>query len=288
MIALDPSIDGSIDIACPSTSQCTSVGDGAEETFDPGSRRKKVAAISLADISGDVQHVACPSTSQCTEVNDQGEEDTFDPTSPGSASSVTIDAEINNELQGVSCPSTSMCLAGDLDGSVLQGDPTAAGAWTVDPIDSNSSIDSVFCNSVSECVAADQDGNAFVGADSPVTPSPPTTAQLNALLRPTLTTQGNAGKIPALLDHDGYSLSFTSQSGGQLVINWHQAPKGALVASATIAFYKPATTQFKIRLTAKGQRLLEDAHRLTLNGRSTFRIGSQTASSVTHTFTLTR
>ena len=100
------SIDGAgqrlYGVACPSTTQCTAVGDsGQEVTFNPNSPGSPSSATISPSASED-QPVACPSTTQCTVVSleplpgifagDLGvDEVTFNPTSPGSPTPTRID-----------------------------------------------------------------------------------------------------------------------------------------------------------------------------------------------------
>jgi hypothetical protein len=282
-------------VACPSTHECIIVGGGGyEATFNPRSPAESLGATSTIDPNGgDLGALACPTTTQCTAVDDQGAEITFDPSSPQSARLVTIDSDFNNELQGISCPSTSLCVAVDVGGNALSGDPDGSEAWAIAPIDlegenEGGQLDSVFCSSAAECTAADTKGNAVVGTEGPVSTKAPTRTQLKALLVPTLTPHGSAATIRARLTHGGYSVSFASPSGGQLVIDWRQAHEHALVARATTPFYKPATAHLKIRLTSAGRGLLEHAGRLELTAYGAFRLNAENTTSATATFTLKR
>ena len=282
-------------VACPSTHECIIVsGGGYEVTFNPRSPAKSLGATSMIDPSaGDLVALACPTTTQCTAVDDSGAEITFDPSSPQSARLVTIDSGFNNELFGISCPSTSLCVAVDVGGNAVSGNPDGSAAWAIAPIDSEGEneggqLDSVFCSSAAECTVADTEGNAVVGTEGLVSTKAPTRTQLKALLVPTLTPHGSAATIRTLLAHGGYSVSFASPSGGQLVIDWRQAHTHAVVAKATIPFYKPATAHLKIRLTSAGRGLLEHAGRLELTAYGAFRLNAENTTSATATFTLKR
>jgi hypothetical protein len=74
-----------LDLACPSTTQCTGVGDyGTEVTFDPASPGSaiivQIAVGALPQEHRNLNTVACPSAHQCTTVDEAGVEITFDPT----------------------------------------------------------------------------------------------------------------------------------------------------------------------------------------------------------------
>jgi hypothetical protein len=124
-------------LACPTVSQCTSVGElGEESTFDPQATEEApeeepteeepteeepteevtpdvsvTPNVTTTDIDGLEQLVAlaCPSEIQCTAIDQGGREVTFNPQSPGSPTPVALGAEYS--LSGLACPSVKQCTA---------------------------------------------------------------------------------------------------------------------------------------------------------------------------------
>jgi hypothetical protein len=122
-------------ISCPSTSQCTTVGD-VTVTFDPTSGTPNAAGPVLlssrpnphpspgvpATEPAGFQSVDCPSATQCTALGGYGSDEsgpqstvevTFDPTtgSANGAGEKTLATGENASGSGVSCPSASQCTA---------------------------------------------------------------------------------------------------------------------------------------------------------------------------------
>jgi len=119
-------------------------------------------------------------------------------------------------------------------------------------------------------------------------------ASLANALFPTATST----RINGLLKANGWAVSFTAPWAGELVINWYQVPHGAhlskkphptLVASGRADFTTgSATRKVTIRLTAKGQQLLNKAKGVTLTATGAFLSFSKPALTVKKTFTLKR
>jgi hypothetical protein len=114
---------GYLSIACPSTAQCTAVGDLVPQvkywktqvvTFDPTSASPPTPVETAIPLTS----VACPSTSECTAVGGRsflggGEEVArFDANSPGTMESEAIPGE--HGLASVFCE--SLCVAVDATG----------------------------------------------------------------------------------------------------------------------------------------------------------------------------
>ena len=114
-------------VACPSTTQCTAVGQSGEQvTFNP----------------------TAPGTPAPTPID-------LDADHRG------------QWLEGVACPSTTQCTAVDQIGRAIAGDPTTPAGWTLQPIAGANVPRSIACSSLTQCVTVDQAGNAFVGTGPP-------------------------------------------------------------------------------------------------------------------------
>jgi hypothetical protein len=119
------------------------------------------------------------------------------------------------------------------------------------------------------------------------------TALTNALFP-----SGMSARISGLLKANGWGVSFAAPWPGELVINWYEVPKGAhlskkphptLVASGRASFTTDSQTRkVTIRLTAKGQRLLKKAKRISLTAKGAFLSFSKPALIVQKTFALRR
>jgi hypothetical protein len=128
----------------------------------------------------------------------------------------------------------------------------------------------------------------------------PTAAQIRAALLKILVPHGKAAKIGQLRVHHGYAVTFTSPSGGRLVVGWYQVPKGARLAKATrkprpvliaqliTTLRKAGRAKLKITLTRAGLRALAHARTMKLTGTGTFTPTGGRATSVRKTFTLKR
>jgi hypothetical protein len=98
-------------LSCPSTSQCTGVGDQAQEvTFDP--RTGQLSGFATVESGSTLQTlggVSCPSLDQCTAVDVRGNEMTFDPTTgtlSGAGVEKTGTGKNGNTLD---CPTVNQC-----------------------------------------------------------------------------------------------------------------------------------------------------------------------------------
>lgn len=91
-------------------------------------------------------------------------------------------------------------------------------------------------------------------------PAAPSAAAMRALLRKQLTVHGRAARIEAILRHGGYARAVSALTGGRLTIRW-RAPKHALVAVGRRTFSRAGHGRIKIKLTARGRRLLRGTRR---------------------------
>jgi hypothetical protein len=151
-------------LACPSTTQCTSVGMGTIETFNPqappdGSQ----TAPSGFDSGRDMSAIDCALTTQCTASDLQGNAITFNPQDPGTPAPAMIATAAVGDLR---CPSTTTCLglAPTNDGAgaaLLSGDPQTGGPWAAVPIDPDGMVTGLSCPTALICVASDEAGNVI-------------------------------------------------------------------------------------------------------------------------------
>ena len=107
-------------VACPALTQCTTVGPGAEATFNPRAPGigTTVSAMPAAD-AGAV--LACPSVNQCTFLS-ASRAVTFDPRAPQRRFILTVGDPLNANEQ-LTCPSTRQCSLVTGDGTVVTFDP---------------------------------------------------------------------------------------------------------------------------------------------------------------------
>jgi hypothetical protein len=144
-------------------------------------------------------------------------------------------------------------------------------------------------------VASNSAGSApaVSSAVGPVLASP---NLLRALLRHEIAPRGKAANVAALLKARGYVLSFRAPEAGRALIRWYLVPKRAhlakakpvMVAVGRARFTAAGTKKIKIKLTAKGSRLLKRAKRLKLTGKGSFTPTGGTAVAVSTTFTVKR
>ncbi len=121
-------------------------------------------------------------------------------------------------------------------------------------------------------------------------------AQLRSLLERLLVPSGRNAKIARLLEHRGYSVSFTALSAGRLTISWFLVPKGAHLASAkpvlaaigSVGSPAPGGAKLTIKLTAKGRALLAHAGRLELTAKGVLQPSGAASVGATRSFTLKR
>lgn len=110
-------------VACPSTTQCTTIGyDGLLLTFNPAAPAA-AQATQLVGPEGFGRHqIACPSTTQCTAIEESSEvEMTFDPGAPGSPTAYPIvpSPPLTGGVSAtdIACPSTAQCTVVALGGA---------------------------------------------------------------------------------------------------------------------------------------------------------------------------
>jgi hypothetical protein len=123
-----------------------------------------------------------------------------------------------------------------------------------------------------------------------------TTAQIKAALARLLIPRGKTTKIAALLAKGSYLLSFKALTAGRGVVAWYFVPKGAhvararpvLVATGGASFAAAGKRNIKIKLTAKGRKLLKNAQTLKITVKGTFTPAARTAVVARKTFTLRR
>jgi hypothetical protein len=154
-------------VSCPSATQCTAVGPGAnygsaaagqEATFDPATQTVNAAGVaSVAPGAGSLVDVSCPSVTQCTAIGGGNLEVTFDPTTGQNTAAGVVNltqgyqgAQGEGGLENVSCPSTTQCTATGLN--EITFDPTTGqvNAAGVQPM-GNFAAGPVSCPSVSQC-----------------------------------------------------------------------------------------------------------------------------------------
>jgi hypothetical protein len=99
-------------VACPSTTQCTSVGfEGLVLTFDPIAPADPISA-QLSGPQALARHqISCPATTQCTVIAEESAvETTFDPDAPGDPTAYEINAPTGvSSSKDIACPSTTQC-----------------------------------------------------------------------------------------------------------------------------------------------------------------------------------
>jgi hypothetical protein len=133
-------------VACPSTTQCTAIGNGGSEvTFDPLAAGSAHAAVVGATADRSLTAVACSSTAQCTAVGNE-EEVTFDPGAPANATR----AALGTVFYDVSCPLSTQCTAGGYRGMEVTFDPASPGTPVPFQIESRT-IESIACPTMHQC-----------------------------------------------------------------------------------------------------------------------------------------
>ena len=168
-------------MACPSTTQCTAVGEGGIEwTFDPLSQtvvtpttideyKSESGTEGDKAIEDDLSEVACPSTTQCTALDFGRREITFDPDSPAKRKVAAIAPSAAGAL---SCPSVHQCtsVAG---ASAVTFDPTSS-VIPSPSILSKYHMDAwaISCPSASRCVVAGFYADEFTSGEGAMTFDP--------------------------------------------------------------------------------------------------------------------
>jgi hypothetical protein len=124
-------------------------------------------------------------------------------------------------------------------------------------------------------------------------------AKIKSLLARQLMPSRRASSISALLRHGGLSMSFTFPEAGALQVRWYLVPSGArhggkgkakpmLLATGQTTFSAAQTAKVKIRLTARGSRLLRHAAKIRLEAKGAFAPKGEAVVSATKTFALKR
>ncbi len=136
------------------------------------------------------------------------------------------------------------------------------------------------------------------GPAGPVSkPAKPTIAQLKASLRSQLAPNGKAAKLASLAKKKSYTLAFVALSAGKLSINWYFLPKGAhisrkakpvLFASGQLSFSAPGSKKITIKLTSKGQKLINGKASIKLTAKGSFTPPGQKAIVAVRSFGLHR
>ena len=144
-----------VDVACSSTTQCTTLTDYATEiTFDPAQPTPAVSGpvdpvIQQAAASDSTNLVypaglACQSASQCVMLDTQGNAVSFDPSAPGSTAAVSVFGSatatgeacetptcgIGETASALSCPTASECVATAGSGETVTFAPAAPAPGT--------------------------------------------------------------------------------------------------------------------------------------------------------------
>ena len=160
-----------IGLACPNTTQCTSITDGTWPSYvTPGFQEYAIDPSKFVYIGAGEQtivgpfqmrQVACPSNNQCTIVDNTGKEYTYNPLTPsldidGGAPLVDIPGVLSNS-SAFACTGNHQCtvLAGDTEETF---DPVSGAAFSEYPIDIGHSMLSLACPTSTQCTAIDNSG----------------------------------------------------------------------------------------------------------------------------------
>jgi hypothetical protein len=178
------------DVSCPSTTQCTALGEAAEFTFNPQAPGPVVPVsiepgVPLAPPF--LTAIDCPSTHQCTAVGWKGTEITFDPTRPGILTAPAIAPE-SVLFDWLSCPSVSQCTAASNETIGLTFDPQAPASGLAFP---SPHVRSIACPSATECTILFEGGQE--AAFDPNAPGSPNPRPLSAAV--------NTGQLACVLEH---------------------------------------------------------------------------------------
>jgi hypothetical protein len=152
----------SIELACFSTTECTTVSasdsdTAIEVTFNPTTATitKAAATIDGSD-GGDVYGLSCPTASQCTEVDYGGDEVTFNPIT----ATVARDSSVSSYTPyGVACPTSGQCTTVNSDGQEVTFAPASGTISRTASIDSTNLLVAVACSNTGQCTATDPGGN---------------------------------------------------------------------------------------------------------------------------------
>jgi hypothetical protein len=123
------------------------------------------------------------------------------------------------------------------------------------------------------------------------TPSAALAARIRQLLVASLAPRGNSAKLSALLSKGSRTVSFVAPVAGRLSIVW-LAPsahgRAVVVATGSHPFRRAAAAAVAIKLTARGRRLLANAHAFRLAATGSFAPAGQAGVTATRAFTLKR
>jgi large repetitive protein len=135
----------------------------------------------------------------------------------------------------------------------------------------------------------------------PVTPTPPTAAQIKASLLKQLAPTGKRARIAAILKAGGYAYAFHALTAGSVVFDWYYQPAGAriaaakrkpvLVATGRLTFSAAGTKRLTMKLSRTGRKLLKGdqrkhPRRLTLIAAARFTPNGTAAVTARKKFTL--
>jgi hypothetical protein len=153
-------------LACPSTAQCTALGQlGDVQTFDPENNHRIAVVAEIdrplnhisADAGAQVNAIACASTQTCVAVDTLGNQVNFDPHSQKAGTAFHIDGDHN--VSTIAC-AQGRCTAGDWDGNVLTGTPRSR-QWSSTHLQLAGRITSIACADSRACVATDNVGHLY-------------------------------------------------------------------------------------------------------------------------------
>jgi beta-galactosidase len=133
----------------------------------------------------------------------------------------------------------------------------------------------------------------------PTTPRGPSRAKVKSALAGVLSPRGAQARIPKLLHHSGYTITFDAPSTGKLVIDWYDVstparhskkhkPRKVLVASASESIKKAGKTRVRIKLNARGRSLLRHAKRRRLTVEARFTPMGESTTTASKVITLKR
>lgn len=147
-------------VACPASTQCTTLDSDGELTFNP-TAPTAATPVTVEAGGNATTAIACVSTTQCTAVDGNGEETTFNPVSPARVlKAYLMDPD---SLSGVSCPSRTQCTAVDQGRSEVTFDPLSPGKPKLVRVDERGAdgaeLADVACPTVRVCIAVDNYGN---------------------------------------------------------------------------------------------------------------------------------
>ncbi len=141
-----------------------------------------------------------------------------------------------------------------------------------------------------------EQGGGGGGGNKPGSPSHPSAAELERLLARQLVPSGRAASLAALRRRGGLSMRFALPEAGTLAVKWYLAAPGSkhgkakrkptLLAEGHVTLAASKTTMLSLHLTPQGRRLLRHAHKLRIQAKATFTIGSGAAIVAAAAFTL--